>query len=86
MFQARQPLDPRYRGNLYDSNSFWITLLNFTGVYHYMPRGPYRRTKKDRLENDAFPSLYVAETGLWDPATGQPLYGIYVNEFVPKNR
>ena len=55
-------LDPEYQGHLYNPNSLWIHFLNLTGLCCRMGRIPLRRRLKDRLDNDAFPSVYVADS------------------------
>ena len=83
-FRSMKALDPEYQGHLYNPNSFWIHFLNLTGLCCRMGRIPLGRRLKDRLENDAFPSVYVADTGMRD-RNGRRIYGLYYNEFVPKH-
>ena len=82
-FRTMIDFDPVYRGHSCNPNSLWTHFLNLTGLCCYMGRIPLRRRLKDRLENDPFPSLYVADTGLRD-RNGRRIYGLYFNEFVPK--
>ena len=84
-FRAMNAFDPEYRGHLYNPNSLWTHSLNLTGLCCCMGRIPPRRRLKDRLDNDPFPSVYVADTGMRD-RDGRRIYGLYLNEFVSKNR
>ena len=65
-FRAMKAFDPEYQGHLYNPNSLWTHFLNLTGLCCRMGRIPLRRRLKDRLDNDAFPSVYVADTGMRD--------------------